>query len=102
MCYNLLVNVPQGMTDFIATLSWQGTGSLNATIQASSEGTYNEINATGVYQKTTYSFSSGTTTYLNIKRIEVSVPAIASSQSWYIVLVSNNVQNYQISVETQT
>jgi hypothetical protein len=100
---NLLVTVPTGMTDFIATLSWQGTGSVNATIQASSEGTYTEINATGVYQKTTYSFSNGTATYLNIKRIEVSVsPALTSSQSWYIVLVSNNVQNYQFSAETQT
>jgi hypothetical protein len=100
---NLLVTVPTGMTDFIATLSWQGTGSINATIQATGTGTYTETNATGVYQKTTYSFSNGTATYLNVKRIEVSVsPALTSSQSWYIVLVTSNVQNYQFSAETQT
>jgi hypothetical protein len=98
---NLLVNVPQGMTDFIATLSWQGTGSINATIQTPS-GTYIESNATDVYQKTTYSVSGGTSAMLNIKRIEVSVSALASSQSWYIVLATSNVQTYQISAETQT
>jgi hypothetical protein len=90
------------MTELIATLSWQGTGSINATIQTPSGTAYSEINATGVYQKTTYSVSGGAATMLNIKRIEVSVSALASGQSWYIVLVTSNVQNYQISVETQT
>jgi hypothetical protein len=102
---NLLVNVPQGMTDFIATLSWQGTGSINATIQTGASGaytTYTEINATDVYQKTTYSVSGGTSAMLNIKRIEVSISALPTSQSWYIVLVTSNVQTYQISAETQT
>ena len=98
---NLLVNVPQGMTDFIATLSWQGTGSINVTIQTPS-GIYTEINATDVYQKTTYSVSGGMSTMLNIKRVEVSIGALASAQNWYIVLVTSNVQNYQISAETQT
>jgi hypothetical protein len=97
----ILVNVPQGMTDFIATLSWQGTGSINATIQTPS-GTYSETNATDVYQKTTYSVSGGTSAMLNIKRIEVSVSSLGSSQSWYIVLATSNVQTYQISAETQT
>jgi hypothetical protein len=99
---NLLAAVPAGMTDFIATLSWQGTGSISATIQAPGEGTYTESNATGVYQKATYSVSGGTLAMLNIKRIEVSVSALSTSQSWTIQLATSNVQNYQISVETQT
>jgi hypothetical protein len=99
---NLLAVVPQGTTDFIATLSWQGTGSINVTIQAPSI-TYTESNVTGIYQKTTYSVSGGTSTMLNIKRLEVSgFSALASNQNWYIVLATSNVQNYQISVEVQS
>jgi hypothetical protein len=97
---SLLAKVPNGTTDFIATVSWQGTGSINVTIQSPSN-IYTESNATGVYQKTTYSASGGTSTMLNIKRLEVSVGALASDQNWYIVLVTSNVQDYKITVEVQ-
>jgi hypothetical protein len=97
---NILAKVPAGTTDFIATLSWQGTGSINVTIQSPSTN-YTEANATGVYQKTTYSTTGGTSSMLNIKRVEVSIGALASDQNWNIILVPNNVQDYRISVEVQ-
>jgi hypothetical protein len=98
---SVLAAVPRGTTDFIATLSWQGMGSINVTIQALGA-TYNETNATGVYQKTTYSVSGGTSTMLNIKRVEVGpFGALTSDQNWYIVLATSNVQDYKISVEVQ-
>jgi len=97
---NLLAKVPAGTTDFIATLSWQGTGNINVTIQSPSQN-YTEA-MVHVYQKTTYSASSGTSTMLNIKRLEVSIGPLASDQNWYIILVTNNVQDYKITVEVQT
>jgi hypothetical protein len=97
---NLVAVVPQGTTDFIATLSWQGIGSINVTIQSPSQG-YNETNATGVYQKTTYSVSGGVSTMLNIKRVEVQVGPLGSDQNWNIVLTTSNVQDYKITVEVQ-
>jgi hypothetical protein len=96
---NVLAAVPKGTTDFIATLSWQGTGSITVTIQSPSE-TYTEDMATvAVYQKTTYSTSSAT--MLNIKRLEVTIGALASDQNWDIMLVTSNVQDYKITVEVQ-
>jgi hypothetical protein len=98
---NLLAKVPMGTTDFIATLSWQGTGSINVTIQSPST-TYTE-SMMHVYQKTTYSVSGGTSAMLNIKRLEVGpIGALGSDQNWYIVLVTSNVQDYKITVEVQT
>jgi hypothetical protein len=98
---NLLAKVPKGTTDFIATVSWQGTVSINVTIQSPSQ-TYTEGNSSGVYQKTTYSTSGGTSSMLNIKRVEVSTAALASDQDWYVTLTFDNPVNYQISVEVQT
>lgn len=97
---NLLAKVPKGTTDFIATLSWQGIGSINVTIQSPSQN-YTE-DMVHVYQKTTYSNSGGTSTMLNIKRLEVSISALASDQNWNIILVTSNVQDYKITVEVQT
>jgi hypothetical protein len=96
---NLLAKVPKGTTDFLATVSWQGIGSINVTIQSQSQ-TYTE-DMIPVYQKTTYSTSGGTSTMLNIKRLEVSIGALASDQDWYINLVTSNVQDYKITVEVQ-
>jgi hypothetical protein len=97
---NLLAKVPKGTTDFVATLSWQGTGSINVTIQSPSQNYTEDI--IHVYQKTTYSASGGTSTMLNIKRLEVSIGALASDQNWNIILVTSNVQDYKITVEVQT
>jgi hypothetical protein len=96
---SVLAAVPQGTTDFIATVSWQGAGFINVTIQSPSQ-TYTE-SMIPVYQKTTYSVSGGTSTMLNIKRLEVSIGALGSTQNWYIVLVTSNVQDYKITVEVQ-
>jgi hypothetical protein len=95
----LLANVPEGTTQFIATVSWQGVGSINVTIQSPSQ-TYTE-DIVPVYQKTTYSASSGTSTTLNLKRISVSITALASDQSWYTILETSNVRDYRITVEVQ-
>jgi len=95
----LLANVPKGTTEFIATVSWQGTGSINVTIESPSQ-TYTE-DMIPVYQKTTYSTSDGTSAMLNIKRLDVSIGALASDQSWYVALAFDNVQNYKMTVEIQ-
>ena len=96
---SLLAKVPKGTTDFIATLSWQGIGSINVTIQSPSQ-TYTE-DTLPVYEKTTYSVSGGTSTMLNIKRLEVSIAALTSDQNWYIILQASNVQDYKMTVEVQ-
>jgi hypothetical protein len=97
----LLVNVPQGASQVITTLSWQGTGNINVTITTPSQ-TYTE-NMMSKYQKTTYSTTGvGPLSILNIKRLSISVTALPTAQSWNITLTyDNTVSAYQISVETQ-
>ena len=95
----LQAKVPKGTTEFITTVSWQGTGSINVTIQSPSQNYTEDI--VPVYQKTSYSTSGGISTMLNIKRLDVSISALASDQTWYIKLQTSNVQNYQITVEVQ-
>jgi len=94
----ILAKVPKGTTQFMVTLSWQGSGSVNATIESPSE-TYTE-NIVPVYQKTTYSSSSGD--MLNIKRLAVSVTALPNDENWYIILEFDDVEDYKITVEVQT
>ena len=96
---NIQAAVPQGTTQFITTLSWQGTGSINVTIESPSQN-YTE-SMLPEYQKTVYSTTGDLTSILNIKRLSVSMTALASDQTWYILLNYTNVQNYQISVEVQ-
>jgi hypothetical protein len=95
----LLAKVPKGTTQIITTLSWQGIGSINVTIQSPSqnytEGTMSE------YQKTVYSTSGGTSSMLNIKRVSVTVNALSSDQNWYVILTYSAVDAYQITVEVQ-
>jgi hypothetical protein len=95
----LLATVPKGTTQFITTVSWQGIGTINVTIVSPSQN-YTE-NMLPEYQKTVYSTSSGTASMLNIKRLSVSVSALSSDQTWYIVLTFANVDTYQITVEVQ-
>jgi hypothetical protein len=96
---DVLAKVPKGTTQVITTLSWQGTGSINVTIESPSQN-YTE-SMLPEYQKTVYSTSSGAASMLNIKRLSVSVSALSSDQNWYIVLTFNNVNAYQMSVEVQ-
>ena len=96
---NLLAKVPKGTTQVIITLSWQGTGSINATIISPSQ-TYTE-DMIPVYQKTTYSTSGGMSSMLNIKRLSVSVTALPSDQNWNVTLTFDNLVPYQITVEVQ-
>ena len=95
----LSANVPQGTTQVITTLSWQGTGNINVTITTPSQ-TYTE-SMMSEYQKTTYSTTGGgPMSMLNIKRLSISVTALPSAQSWNITLTyDNTVSAYQISVE---
>jgi len=95
----LLATVPKGTTQFIATVSWQGIGSINVTIQSPSKNYTEDI--VPVYQKTTYSASSGPSNILNIKRLTVSIAALTSDQNWYIILNSSNVQDYKMTAEVQ-
>jgi hypothetical protein len=97
----LLANVPQGTTQVITTLSWQGTGNINVTITTPSQ-TYTE-SMMQEYLKTTYSTTGGgPMSMLNIKRLSISVTALTSAQTWNITLTyDNTVSAYQISVETQ-
>jgi hypothetical protein len=96
---SLLAKVPQGTTQVIATLSWQGTGSINVIIVSPSQN-YTE-SMLPEYQKTVYSTSSGTTSMLNVKHLSASVSALSSDQNWYVVLTFDNVDAYQITVEVQ-
>jgi len=95
----VLAKIPMGATQVIVTLSWQGTGSMNATIVSPAQ-TYTEATIP-VYQKTTYSTSADGTSMLNIKRLSVSVNALSSDQNWNITLTYDTVTAYQISVEAQ-
>ena len=96
---NLLAKVPKGTTQVITTLTWQGVGTINVTIQSPSN-SYNETTVP-VYQKTVYSTSDGTSSMLNIKRLSVSVTALSSDQNWYIVLKFDQVEDYRMTVEVQ-
>jgi hypothetical protein len=95
----IAVKIPQGTTQIITTLSWQGTGGINATILSPSQ-SYSE-NAIPVYQKTSYSTLSGAANMLNIKRLSVSVSPISTDQDWYIELKFDRVDEYQASIEIQ-
>jgi len=95
----LLAKVPKGATQVITTLSWQGIGSINITAESPSKNYTEDI--VPVYQKTVYSTSGGTSSMLNIKRLSVSVNALSSDENWYVVLKSDDVDAYQITVEVQ-
>ena len=93
----ILAKVPKGATQFIATLSWQGVGNINVTIESPPKNyTEDEL---PVYQRTSYSSSSGD--MLNIKRLEVSVTALSSDEDWYIALEIDGAEDYRITVEIQ-
>lgn len=94
-----LAKVPQGTTQVITTLSWQGTASINVTIVSPSQ-TYTE-SMVPMYQKTTYSTSDGISSMLNIKRLSVSVNALPTDQNWNVTLTFDNPVPYQITVEVQ-
>jgi hypothetical protein len=96
---NVLAKVPQGTTQVITTLSWQGTGNINVTIVSPFQN-YTE-SMLPEYQKSIYSTSNGLTSMLNIKRLSVSVAALSSDQNWFIVLALDKVDSYQITVEVQ-
>jgi len=95
----LLSKIPKGTTQVIATISWQGVGNINVTIQSPSQN-YTE-DMVPMYQKTTYSTSEGTSSMLNIKRLSVPVAALSSEENWYIVLKFDDVEDYRITVEAQ-
>jgi hypothetical protein len=96
-----LAKVPKDTTEFIATVSWQGTESINVTIESPSQNYTEDSASVRVYQKTTYSTYGGTSGMLNIKRVEVSTAALASAQDWYVALAFDNVVDYKITVEIQ-
>ena len=93
----ILAKLPKGTTQFLVTLSWQGVGSMNTTIESPSRN-YTE-DMVPVYQRTDYSSSSGD--MLNIKRLAVSVTALSSDENWYIALEFDDVEDYRITVEVQ-
>jgi len=96
---NVLAKIPQGTTQVITTLSWQGTGNIDVTLRSPTED-YPE-NVLSAYQKSSYSTSNGITNLLNIKRLSISVTALSSDENWYMVLVIDNVNDYQLTVEIQ-
>ncbi len=96
---NVLAKVPKGTTQVIITLSWQGSGSINATIVSPSQ-TYTE-DIIPVYCKTSYTTTDGTSGMLNIKRLLVSVNALSTDQNWNVRLTNDGINDYQISVEVQ-
>jgi hypothetical protein len=95
----IVAKVPSGTTQVIATLSWQGNSNINITLVSPSQ-TFTE-STVPVYQKTTYSSSGGVSSMLNIKRLSISINALASDQNWNVTLTFDNPAQYQISVEVQ-
>lgn len=95
----LTAKVSKGTTQIMVTLSWQGTGSINATITSPSK-LYTEDNSS-IYQKSVYSSTDGISNILNIKRLSISVNALSSNENWYITLATDNAEDYKITVETQ-
>jgi hypothetical protein len=95
----LLAKVPEGSTQIITTVSWEGAGNIDITVESSSE-SYSEEEVP-VYQKTTYSPLDGETTMLNIKRVSISVAALSSDENWDIILDLDDVEDYRITVEIQ-
>jgi hypothetical protein len=93
------VKIPAGTTQIVTTLSWQGTGSINVTINSPTQN-YTETSLSE-YQKTTYSTSTGPFNMLNIKRLSLSVNALSSDQSWTIVLTYDTPNAYQITLEVE-
>jgi hypothetical protein len=87
----------KGTTQIMVTLSWQGTGSLNATINSLSR-SYTE-DTLPIYQKTVYSSSSGSLNMMNIKRLSISTTALSSDENWQIILNKSNVGEFTIAVE---
>jgi hypothetical protein len=95
----LTAAIPKGTTQVIATLTWQGSGTIAVSLTSPSQ-TYTE-DTIPVYQKTTYSTTSDISSMLNIKRLSISVTALPADQNWAIALALNSVTTYQISVEVQ-
>ena len=93
----LLAKVPKGTTEFMVTLSWQGVGGINVTIESLVKNYTEDV--VPVYQRTDYSSSSGD--ILNIKRLSVPITALLSDEDWYIVLEFDDVEDYRITVEVQ-
>jgi hypothetical protein len=94
----LTATIPKGTTQVITTITWQGTGSITATLTAPSQ-TYTE-DIMSIYQKTTYA-TSDTSGMLNIKRLSITLTPLPADQIWAIALTLDSVNAYQISVEVQ-
>jgi hypothetical protein len=95
----ITAKIPKGTTQVIITLTWQGEGSINVTTTSPSQ-SYTE-DMIPIYQKTTFSTTSGISAMLNIKRLSISVNATSSDQIWTIGLAFDGVNAYQASVEVQ-
>jgi hypothetical protein len=95
----LLAKIPKGTTQVIATVSWQGIGNINVTMESPSKSFTEDV--VPVYQKTVYSTSGGTSSMLNIKRLSMSVVALSTDENWYVMLEFDGVEDYRITVEVQ-
>ena len=93
----LLAQIPEGASEVIVTLTWQGFGDIEITIDSPTQ-TYTE-DTLPFYQKNSYDGNSSEN--LNIKRIPISVSSLASDEDWYITLDIAEVEEYRITVEVQ-
>lgn len=96
---NIIAKVPRGTTQVMTTISWSGTGNINATIISPAQN-YTE-SMLPEYQKSSYSTSNGITNILNVKRLSVTISPLASDETWHIALTFDNIDAYQITMETQ-
>jgi hypothetical protein len=95
----LVAKVPKGTTKIITTLSWQGTGSINVTIESPSN-QYTE-DVMSVYKKTVYSTSNDLSNMLNMKRLSIAITALSVDENWKISLEFDDVNTYQITIEIE-
>ena len=96
---NILAKIPKGTTQIISTISWQGTGNINVTVESPYE-SYTE-DTVPVYQKTAYSTSGDAMNMLNIKRLSISVATLTEDENWRIMLDYDDAKDFSITVEIQ-
>jgi hypothetical protein len=93
------VNVKAGATQIVVTISWIGSGTASVTIQGPG-GTPTMTEAAGtVYDRTTITVVSGSSTYTYIHRVTFTLsPSPASPEVW-TMLITIGTSTYNVNIE---
>jgi len=94
--YSLAVRA--GATQIVVTCDWNGLGNITITNMTSPMKTYYESDMS-IYEKTTVSFDGIATSYFNIRRAVLSIPATSSEETWILNLNLTSVTRHQVGAE---